>query len=477
MTSPDVRAKLRTNATGRRHTEETKRKIRNATRLRRMSDHDNSSVSKPRHRSPRSRRRTRVPFEYSHDLVAALDSRITSLYHTKLSEQSGFGADSRVRRPMPEETKRKLSERLRKMWADDPEYRQRVHRGIEAHYRNRGPRPPLSEDHKNSIRQSLIKRHIALRAATNGNSSKFGRRRSANDPAEGTRFSERLMTPEDRLALEERRLRTAQAVFDLEEEEDAAFELEEDLRLPTAQKIASQKREGYERRVTNKMLLNSLAQAGQLPSLEEECAMVGPSRGTVSSLEDGVASAAIEFGDEISVPSFESGLSIELPSPIQDPLLVSPASPISLSSLTNGEPNFSDMFVNITGNLDERQSNSHVALESMTSSASESTGTISKASRWNSEGKPKASEFGEKYGEYSRTEKSCVEPKIGDLLDGKDEEKGDVVDPSNFEDTFDFVDDFESMSSSLIEDRLASIPTKRIVQYVNGERVLKELNS
>eukprot|EP00171_Calliarthron_tuberculosum_P006645 IDg6645t1 len=363
MTAPHVREKLRLQATGRRHTEETKRKIRTSSRMRRATGTDlskNSSLRKSR--SP-------VPFNFSRELVAALDSCITKRYRLRfIEEPEKYRLDGRPRRPMPEATRRKLSERIRQMWADDADYRNKVSRGIEARYKRADGKSPLSDAHKEAIRQSLLKRHAALREARDtsskdspspSNSPARRRPRRQEDPTDGTRFSERQMSPEARLAKEERRLKTSQAIFDAEEQEEADFNREAESLASerawlAAREHAVMKRETEERRRTNRILLESLAMAGQLPSLEEECAMLGSSLETAGSLSKERTHLVLDSSDGVSMPYFENELNLDPPSPVEDPFLVTPEPQSQMMALSSAEPTFSDMFVNIPNNLEEQ---------------------------------------------------------------------------------------------------------------------------
>ncbi len=334
MKSPQVREKLRAQATGRKHSEETKRKIRNSSRFL----HGNASGAAPR------RPRNPVPFRFSRDLVAALDSRITKRYREEFIDGPNGSHTGRLRRPMSESTKKKLSSRIKEMWTS-PDYRERVLNGIEAHNKKRDSNP-LSEAHKEAIRQTLLKRHAALRK-TSGTESAAPRRRprsslSRLDPTEGTRFSERNMSAESLREKEKRRLRTTQILFEAEEKENETFEEAE------AEEAAVRRREEQDLHETNKLLLESLAMAGQLPSLDEE---EGPTFGNGFELggasTSGNGSGFFGFGHGVTKdsPFMGNGLNIEPPGPMKDPLLCSPESSFLSRSLTTIQPNFNDIFI------------------------------------------------------------------------------------------------------------------------------------
>ncbi|KAA8496751.1 hypothetical protein FVE85_0480 [Porphyridium purpureum] len=96
--------------------------------------------------------------------------------------------------PMKEETKKKLSERIKAMWAD-PEYRERVAKGLaerkmrEEHLKRNDPlyrqSKLLSESHREKIRQSLRRKHrerqAELESSGVSEKSRAPQRRSAHE--------------------------------------------------------------------------------------------------------------------------------------------------------------------------------------------------------------------------------------------------------------------------------------------------------
>lgn len=275
MGTPEIRAKLRFHATGRKHSEETKRKIRSSTRKKRAGNAGLYS---------KSQRRTPVPFVFKSEALSLLDSRISKRYRAETSEANGSFA-GRPKRPMPESTKRKLSERIRALWAEDGDYRDRVRLGIESRKEKSG-RSSLTDTHRANISKTLKEKHAARRKEMGlPFSSKPRARRPrkvtpGNDPAVGTRFSEAFLTPEAKLARDERRELTRKLLDDAEEVEKEsntrkARESAQMKRAAEEKELAKIRKEAREAQNNDRILIESLALAGQLPSLEEECAMVG----------------------------------------------------------------------------------------------------------------------------------------------------------------------------------------------------------
>lgn len=485
MTAPHVREKLRLQATGRRHTEETKRKIRTSSRLRRSSGADSGKSSSLR------RSRTPVPFEFSHELVAALDSCITKRYRRRfIEEPEKYRPDGRPRRPMPEATRRKLSERIRQMWADDAEYRNKVSRGIEARYKRSDGKSPLTDAHKDAIRQSLLKRHAALREARGESPNRSSptpsssplRRRPRHEPTDGTRLSDRFLSPEARLAREERRLRTAQALFDAEEQEEDEQTRESELLATERERLAAReeasvKRESDERRRTNRMLLESLAMAGQLPSLDEEGAMLGSSLETAGNISDADARFTLDTSDGGNVPYFGSGLNLEPPSPIEDPFLVSQDPQSQMMIPSSAEPSFSDMFVNMPEHLEGQ--NMNLSFESATS-AGVSTRSVSAPQVPGPRAREDVAEDDEstivdiRFGDFSPIDKSLCGLDEDETSVRKEDVKGEDTSAQESMDLYSSGEsgDVDYISShTFLDDRSSSDSGKRIVHYVNGERV------
>lgn len=341
MKAPNVREKLRQQATGRKHSDETKRKIRNASRIihGRMA---NLGVKKSR---------TPVPFKFSNDLVATLDSRISKRFDDEFMDAANYSPAGRLRKPMSEETKKKLSARIKEMWSS-PDYREKVLSGIEAHQKKRES-SPLSEEHKEAIRQTLLKRNAALRKDEGRDTYTRMRRRartrnSSLDPTEGTRFSSRNMSSADLRDREERRLRISQILQEAEDKELSEVDDFESSarRKRDAEALLKQQEAEEDLRETNRMLLESLASAGQLPPLDDEGPLFNSSPiagdstsgGDTGSLFD-IVPGTLEDSDFLG-----SDMSLGGTGPLRDPLLVSPEMSL-VSPLSSVQHNFNDVFV------------------------------------------------------------------------------------------------------------------------------------
>ncbi len=314
MERPQVRDKLRRLATGRKHSEETKRKIRTTSRLNRSNG--------PQHlRIPR----LPVPFTFDDATVALLDARITKRYRSEFTDKSS-GVSARPKRPMSMETRRKLSERIRALWAEDQDYRDRVAQGIEERARKLG-KSSLSEEHKEAISKSLRERHAKLRgeAGSSATDRKTTRkpRSKLNGPASGTRFDLNLMHEKDREALQERRRQASLVMDEAEAQEEATYE--EELRIANLERCLAEKeakrnrKKAEDAQKADRLLLESLASAGQLPSLEEECAMVGSSFLVGSSRQTEIPYTYLSMGEDLFLEDEEP-----LEDPLLDPLLVPP---------------------------------------------------------------------------------------------------------------------------------------------------------
>ncbi|PXF45606.1 hypothetical protein BWQ96_04611 [Gracilariopsis chorda] len=120
MMRPEMRRLLQRRATGRKHSEETKLKIRQAARNMRPSAHT------------RAKRRRPLRFVFPENVVKQLNLDIAKeIEHTFEREESN---DRRfvvnAKRSLSEETRAKLSAKIKKLWAD-PQYRDRVSKGIQ----------------------------------------------------------------------------------------------------------------------------------------------------------------------------------------------------------------------------------------------------------------------------------------------------------------------------------------------------------
>lgn len=121
MLKPQMRQMLKERAKGRKHSEATKLKIRETARAAR-------GFAKQK----RKPKRTPVPFEFTPHVVAQLNERVQSTLDTEFQKASDDPDKLIVREkgPMPVKTREKLSQRIREMW-NDPSYRMRVAEGIE----------------------------------------------------------------------------------------------------------------------------------------------------------------------------------------------------------------------------------------------------------------------------------------------------------------------------------------------------------
>lgn len=122
MMRPEMRQLLRERAKSRRHSEATKLKIRQTSRLTRST-----KASMERKRA----RKNPMPYEYTPDVIKSLNDEIEGkIGITFLREESSDKLAVRERRVVAPETRQKLSQRIKELW-NDPEYRARVSSGIE----------------------------------------------------------------------------------------------------------------------------------------------------------------------------------------------------------------------------------------------------------------------------------------------------------------------------------------------------------
>lgn len=318
MERPQVRDKLRRIATGRKHSEETKRKIRTTSRMNRSSN--------AQQRIPR----LPVPFTFDDATVAQLDARITKRYRAEYTDKSP-GVSARGKRSMPLETRRKLSERIRALWAEDPSYRDRVAQGIEERARKTGKngKSTLSEEHRMAISKSLRERYAKNRGeGPEKGTTRKPRARKSLSPTAGTRFDLDSMQEEDREALKERRRKASLAIEEAEAREANHEEGEDNYdvaQMSSFERILSEKETKRNRKkldeaqIADRLLIESLASAGQLPSLEEECAMVGSSFLVGSSRQTELPYSYLSMSDNLFLEDEEP-----MEGPLLDPLLVPP---------------------------------------------------------------------------------------------------------------------------------------------------------
>mmetsp|Transcript_4401 Transcript_4401/g.13340 ORF Transcript_4401/g.13340 Transcript_4401/m.13340 type:complete len:496 (+) Transcript_4401:226-1713(+) len=170
MLRPEMREKMRRMNVGRKHDMETKRKIRvkvqESNTLKTLRE--GVKVKKGKLQIPMKVSKYTsgpVPFEYPQSLREKLNKFINA----KLGDQKFVdelnsiyeGATSAVKggahrqsRKLSEETRQKLSLKIREMWAD-PAYRERVMDGMRSKLEADGRRP-LSSAHRKRIRESLL---------------------------------------------------------------------------------------------------------------------------------------------------------------------------------------------------------------------------------------------------------------------------------------------------------------------------------
>lgn len=119
MLQPEMRRLLKERAKGRKHSEATKLKIRETARASRGSS---STARKPK-KQP-------VPFTFPPEVVADLNDKVQHQLETSYKLGDSERLMVREKRPMPDETKAKLSASIKKLWSD-PDYRTKVAEGIE----------------------------------------------------------------------------------------------------------------------------------------------------------------------------------------------------------------------------------------------------------------------------------------------------------------------------------------------------------
>jgi NUMOD3 motif len=327
MSRPETRERLSRIATGRKHSNETKVKIaascsrsyNSNVALSKLRDTDSQQSIRDGERDsnegsngkefwfrlPLSRQRARqkrAPFDYAAEVIAALHTRIDDRLCCRdfeveigvIFKRDSAGELTRVykpRPPMTEETKMKLSNRIKELW-NDPEYRIRVSEGLRANFlRKGGQRGPLSAEHKEQIRQSLLRRNAEMRVLYPEmvNRPRLRSKRPARvaqpksskaklmqptfgDPMRGSKLSEAKLSDDQRAARQHERTAVRQ-ILDNELVEKKRSE-ERKVRRMRKQNEEAMKRAEMER-LQSESLLRSLASAGQLPPLSEDGGYTG----------------------------------------------------------------------------------------------------------------------------------------------------------------------------------------------------------
>lgn len=288
MSHPETRARLKNVATGRKHTPATKRKIASACvrsrAVRAGPLGDGSDLSEGERPIVlgsavyRAKRRTHVPFDWGSETVITINQRI----HNRATEddfkglgEHRVGDGERTRRPMSAATRAKLSARIKELWAD-PEYRERVSSGVKRVCRERGSqRPPLSEAHRENIRQSLLRRNACLRGEgvpAPRPRQKHGRRDLSKGRADlvGTKLAGQAISDDYGQFLASRE--KEEAALDAKHLKDEGLKKRQKLR--SAKKIEKQEEEAArsaaKQRAQDGLLLEALAAAGQLPPLNDK---------------------------------------------------------------------------------------------------------------------------------------------------------------------------------------------------------------
>lgn len=282
MNHPDTRTRLKQVATGRKHTPATRRKIASACIRSRavrdtpQSDSESEGGERPiifGNRMHRTKKEAHVPFEWAPDTIATINERIhTRASATDFSMPGSKGLKSnseRVRRPMSAETRAKLSARIKELWAD-PDYRERVSVGVKRGLEGKGSRrSPLSDKHRENIRQSLLRRSARLR----GERAPAPRRKSSRRAPPGGRsdligsklagqvvsdeYGEYLAARNKEESLKEKKRKEKSALKRQKPRAGKETEKHERKAIPSE----------AEQQVENGLLLEALASAGQLPPL------------------------------------------------------------------------------------------------------------------------------------------------------------------------------------------------------------------
>lgn len=122
MLRPEMRQKLQARARGRKHSEATKLKIRQTSRLVRGAG---CLIKRRQKKRP-------VPFVFHPDAVQQINQNVTMQIEASFAREDAASSSKYLaqgKRIMSEQTKAKLSRRIKEMW-DDPDYRTRVAMGV-----------------------------------------------------------------------------------------------------------------------------------------------------------------------------------------------------------------------------------------------------------------------------------------------------------------------------------------------------------
>eukprot|EP00189_Rhodosorus_marinus_P003216 CAMPEP_0113962336 /NCGR_PEP_ID=MMETSP0011_2-20120614/5855_1 /TAXON_ID=101924 /ORGANISM="Rhodosorus marinus" /LENGTH=453 /DNA_ID=CAMNT_0000974171 /DNA_START=161 /DNA_END=1522 /DNA_ORIENTATION=+ /assembly_acc=CAM_ASM_000156 len=209
MLRPEMREKMRKVNVGRKQSVETREKIKVKIR--------DSNAVKALRKGAKVRKGAfqvpsliseftsgAVPFEYREDVKKKLNAYINeSLKDEEFKESlnglyegssTASAGRNRVGRQLSEETREKLSKKIKEMWAN-PDYRERVVGGMRSKLRVTG-RKPLSVEHRARIRESLL----------TYNATRSGKERDPIAEAEAKKAME-----EKRIRLEAKRKQRQQA--------------------------------------------------------------------------------------------------------------------------------------------------------------------------------------------------------------------------------------------------------------------------
>ncbi|KAJ8908399.1 hypothetical protein NDN08_005108 [Rhodosorus marinus] len=252
MLRPEMREKMRKVNVGRKQTVETREKIKvkiresNAMKALR----EGAKVRKGRVQVPSlisEFTSGTVPFEYREDVKNKLNAYINEsledeefreslneLYEGSSTESRGR---NRVGRQLSDETREKLSKKIKEMWAD-PDYRERVVGGMRSKLRVNG-RKPLSAEHRARIRESLL----------TYNATRSGKERDPIAEAEAEK------------AIEEKRIR-------LEAKRKQRLEAREQAKLDRKKAREENKQRELLRIEKDKSLVEVLRSSGALPEPE-----------------------------------------------------------------------------------------------------------------------------------------------------------------------------------------------------------------
>lgn len=277
MSRKSTRRLLSQNARGRKHSAATKAKIASSCIRARGStvvsvSSLGSGKSAPPLRKPVHRKKVKrapVPFEYPRSAVAVLNLKIDALAKS-LKDDPRFAIGhanahgTRTRRPMSETARAKLSKKITELW-QDPDYRARVSSGLRKKLAQSQERKPLTAQHRDRIREALLKRNARLRgseyvpsekARPKISSRKMSRSASVARGAETSAADMR----EERAAAEHREAQAAAAVL---RKEKRAEKQARDAKL-----------RAEKQREQDGLLLDILASTGQLPSMSAGGALV-----------------------------------------------------------------------------------------------------------------------------------------------------------------------------------------------------------